>query len=67
MRNQTIVPITAVLGGAALVAQTLLVRELMVSFYGAELALAAVLSCWLLFIPLGAFAGVCLLLSLIHI
>ncbi|MCD6417043.1 MAG: hypothetical protein J7M08_10185, partial [Planctomycetes bacterium] len=61
MRNQTIVPITAVLGGAALVAQTLLVRELMVSFYGAELALAAVLSCWLLFIPLGAFAGVCLL------
>ncbi len=47
----------AAAGAAALVGQTVLVRELMVSFYGTELALAAVLSCWLLFIPAGALLG----------
>lgn len=47
----------AVVGAAALVGQTVLVRELMVSFYGTELALASVLCCWLLFIPVGALLG----------
>ncbi|MGD2174202.1 MAG: hypothetical protein PVJ27_02275, partial [Candidatus Brocadiaceae bacterium] len=50
-------PLMCVVGGAALVGQTILVRELMVSFYGTELALAAVLSCWLLFIPVGALVA----------
>ncbi len=44
-------------GAAALVAQSLLVRELMVSFYGTELALAAGLCCWLAFVALGALVG----------
>jgi len=41
-------------GGAAVVGQTILVRELMVSFYGTEFALAAALTCWLAFVPMGA-------------
>jgi len=41
-------------GAAAAIGQTLLVRELMVSFYGTEFAMAAALTCWLAFIPLGA-------------
>jgi len=44
-------------GAAALVAQGLLVRELMVSFYGTELALAAGLCCWLAFVAFGALVG----------
>ncbi len=56
-RPTSLAPLMLALGAAALVGQTVLVRELMVSFYGTELALASVLSCWLLFIPLGALAG----------
>jgi len=48
-------------GGVAVIAQTLLVRELMVSFYGSEFALAAALACWLAFMPLGAVASAALL------
>ncbi len=51
------VALAAAIGGGGLVGQTVLVRELMVSYYGTELALAAVLSCWLLMVPLGALAA----------
>jgi len=44
------------LGALAVAAQTILVRELLVSFYGTEFALAAALTCWLIFVPLGALA-----------
>lgn len=44
-------------GAAALTGQTLIARELMVSFYGTEFAMAAALACWLLFVPVGALAG----------
>jgi len=44
-------------GAAALAVQSLLIRELMVSFYGTEFALAAALACWLAFVALGALAG----------
>jgi len=44
-------------GAAGLVAQTVLVRELMVSFYGSELALVAALCCWLAFVATGAVLG----------
>ena len=54
---ESAVPAMAAAGAAALVGQTLIVRELMVSFYGTELALAAALTCWLAFIPAGAVCG----------
>ncbi|MFO8008322.1 MAG: hypothetical protein R6V05_11380 [Candidatus Brocadiia bacterium] len=55
------VALAAAVGGGGLVGQTVLVRELMVSYYGTELALAAVLSCWLLLVPLGALASTAVL------
>jgi spermidine synthase len=59
--DRSLLPLVCAAGAAALVGQTVLVRELMVSFYGTELALAAVLCCWLAFVPVGALgAGVLL-------
>ncbi len=57
----SLLTLVCVAGAATLVGQTVLVRELMVSFYGTELALAAVLSCWLVFVPLGALGAAVLL------
>ncbi len=54
-------PLACAVGAAALLAQTVLVRELMVSFYGTEPALAAALGGWLLFLPLGALVSAGLL------
>lgn len=44
-------------GAVAVVGQTILLRELMASFYGTEFVLGAVLGCWLIFVPLGAITG----------
>jgi len=55
--DTSFVPVMFLVGAVALVGQTVLVRELMVSFYGTEIALAAVLSCWFVFVPAGALAG----------
>jgi len=51
----------AAVGAAAVVGQTVLVRELMVSFYGTEPALACALGGWLLFVALGALSAASLL------
>lgn len=59
--DRSLVPLMCAAGAAALVGQTLLIRELMVSFYGTELALALVLSCWLMFVALGALAAAAVL------
>lgn len=56
-QGASLVPAMFLVGAFALVGQTVLIRELMVSFYGTELALAAVLSCWFLFVPAGALLG----------
>ena len=54
---RSLVPVILGFGAVCLATQSLVLRELMVAFYGTELALAAALSSWLLFIPLGALAG----------
>ena len=55
--RRSLTPVIMGFGAVCIATQSLVVRELMVSFYGSELALAAALSSWLLFIPLGALAG----------
>jgi spermidine synthase len=55
--DRSLVPLACGVGAAALVAQTALVRELMVSFYGTELAVASALCCWLAFVVVGALAA----------
>ena len=55
--DRSLIALSGCVGAAALVGQSALVRELMVSFYGTELALAAALCCWLAFIAVGALAG----------
>lgn len=57
----SLAPLACAVGAAALAGQTVLVRELMVSFYGTELALACALSCWLLFVAMGALSAASLL------
>jgi len=59
--GRSVAPLMATLGGVALAAQSLLARELMVSFYGTELSMACALAFWLLFVSLGALAGAGLL------
>jgi spermidine synthase len=54
--NNVVVPM-ALVGASALTAQAGVVRELMVSFGGTELALALALGFWLVWVALGACAG----------
>lgn len=55
--DRSLVALACGVGAVALAGQSILVRELMASFYGTEPALAAALCSWLLFVPLGALAG----------
>ena len=52
-----IAPLMACAGACGILAQTVIVRELMVGAYGTEPALAAGLVAWLAFLPLGALVG----------
>ena len=47
-------PILALIGFTATVAQIILMRELMVAFYGNEISLGVMLACWLLWTALGS-------------
>jgi len=58
--HRSLAPLACAVGAAALAGQTVLVRELMVSFYGTELALVCGVSCWLLFVAMGAVSGAAL-------
>ncbi len=64
VRGRSLFPLVLYAGGAAVIGQSILIRELMVSFYGTEFALAAALTCWLVFVPLGALSAGALLRGL---
>ena len=53
--------ILALIGFTSVIAQVVLMRELMVAFYGNEISLGLVLACWLLWTALcsGVFGRIC--------
>jgi spermidine synthase len=55
LRNPGLVPALFLMGFTSVVAQVLLIRELMVAFYGNELSLGIIFFNWLIMVALGSF------------